>query len=278
LTHFDLKLAVALPDTLLEDHTALREKTVKLGQIARTCAIYGVDVIQIFRDPRGGGETSLIRKVLEYLETPQYLRKRLYKLDESLRYAGVLPPLRIPSHKPKVPVASLAAGELREGFVLQDGRTVDVGLESHLTLVEETTASRRVTVRILSSEPFRGRLVSKFDSTGYWGYSVETKEVDGMLGDPAYRFKIATSRKGVPLESAIRTLSQRITGARSVLFIFGSPSRGLFEIIGRDLKERVDLVINLFVEQHVATVRTEEAIAAALSLVNVLIAQKSTKV
>jgi predicted SPOUT superfamily RNA methylase MTH1 len=83
---------------------------------------------------------------------------------------------------------------------------------------------------------------------------------------------------GLPLESAIVSLGQRITSALGVLFIFGSPSRGLFEIIGSDLRERVDLVINLFVQQHVATVRTEEAVGAALAMVNTLMAQGSVKV
>jgi predicted SPOUT superfamily RNA methylase MTH1 len=43
-------------------------------------------------------------------------------------------------------------------------------------------------------------------------------------------------------------------------------------------RERVEQVINLFVEQHVATVRTEEAVAAALAILNVLVAQGRTKV
>jgi len=271
-------VAVALPDTLLHEHKALRDKTVKLGQIARTCAVYGVESIQIFVDPSGGGEAGLMKKVFEYLETPQYLRKRLYRLDESLRYAGVLPPLRIPSHKLRVAPAALEAGELREGFVLEDGRSVDIGLESNLTLLERTVPGRRLTVRILSSRPMQGQLVSRSDLSEYWGYSVEVGAIDDMLRDPAYQLKVATSRFGVPLQKAIRVLSDRILGVPSMLLIFGSPSRGLFEIIGRDLGDRVDFVVNLFVEQHVATVRTEEAVAAALATVNVITAQGRTKV
>ncbi len=123
------RLAVAFPDTVLEEHDSLREKTVKLGQIARTCSVFGVDTVQVFRDPRGRGESSLIRRVLEYLETPQYLRRRLFPLDESLKFAGLLPPLRIPSHKPKVASTSLRPGEFREGASSTDGVTVDVGLD-----------------------------------------------------------------------------------------------------------------------------------------------------
>ena len=72
------RLSVAIPDTVLEEKASRREKTAKLGVIARACAIYGVDVIEIFRDSKGRGEGEWIKKILEYVETPQYLRKRLY--------------------------------------------------------------------------------------------------------------------------------------------------------------------------------------------------------
>ena len=123
------RLCVAIPDTVLEEQDSVREKTAKLGQIARYCALFGVDTIRVFHDPRGRGESSFIKKVLEYLETPQYLRRRLFPLSEDLRYAGLLPPLRIPSHKAKVPLGRLQAGEFREGVVLADGFSVDAGLD-----------------------------------------------------------------------------------------------------------------------------------------------------
>ena len=63
-------MAVSIPDTVLEDKDSLREKTAKLGTIARACAIYGVDIIEVFRDTGGHGEAQVMRKVLEYLETP----------------------------------------------------------------------------------------------------------------------------------------------------------------------------------------------------------------
>jgi len=116
------RLAVSLPDTVLEEQESPRYKTAKLGLIARACAIYGVDLIEVFRDPGGKGESDAIRKVLEYLETPQYLRKRLYPLDEALRYAGLLPPLRIPSHRAKVPVDKVPGDRCARASPIQTGQ------------------------------------------------------------------------------------------------------------------------------------------------------------
>jgi hypothetical protein len=271
------RLSVALPDTVLEDHVSLREKTVKLGQIARSCSVFGVDEIKVFHDPRGGGESGLMRRVLEYLETPQYLRKRLFPLDESLKFAGLLPPLRIPSHKPKVPVDSLRIGDFREGATLEGGMQVDVGLDKPLELGQKAGNQKRVTVKITSVAPLRGVPAARSDIKEYWGYSVEDCSIDQLLSDPHSGLKIATSRLGTPLTASIKDLSVRINGSDRVLLIFGSPSRGLFDMV-KDLEQRVDLVLNLFPEQHVLTVRTEEAIASALYLLQVLSALQNPKV
>src|SRR5271170_7019394 len=149
------RICVAVPDTVLEEQDSVREKTAKLGQIARYCAVFGVDTIRVFHDPRGRGESALIKKILEYLETPQYLRRRLFPLSEELRFAGLLPPLRIPSHKAKVPMGRLQAGEFREGVVLTDGFSVDAGLDIPITLRKRDAPQRRVTLKIISASQTR---------------------------------------------------------------------------------------------------------------------------
>lgn len=266
------KLAVAIPDTVLEEHDSPRDKTVKLGTIARTCAIFGVDVVEVFRDKGGRDESKRIRKVLEYLETPQYLRKRIFPLDDDLKFAGLLPPLRTPSHKPRVSLEDLKVGEIREGVTNADG-TVEVGLDKAPLLRGKTPANRRVTVKLTSKNPLEAEVVSR-DSVGrYWGYVVESNTLEEVLDDRGQFLKIATSKLGDPLRSTLPRLGSALSGARGVKFLFGSPSRGLFDIVGRSLPERVDFVVNLFAEQHVETVRTEEAISAALNLMNFLSAQ-----
>jgi methyltransferase len=263
------KLAVSFPDTVLEEKDFPRDKTVKLGQIARACSIYGVDVIEIFRDERRRGESTLIRKVLEYLETPQYLRRRLYPLDESLRYAGLLPPLRIPSHKSKIPVEKLKTGDVREGVTNSDG-TVDIGLDANPRLKSREKANKRVTVRIVSTGPLLAELIQRETVNEYWGYAVETRAMADVFTDSRFRLKIATSKFGNTLQTQTGKLRDAIRDAGGVKLIFGSPSHGLFDIVGPELTKKTDFVVNLFPEQHVETVRTEEAISAALNLVGVL--------
>jgi methyltransferase len=268
------KLAVSLPDSVLEDKESLRDKTAKLGLIARACAIYGVDQIEIFRDQTGHGEPEVIRRVLEYIETPQYLRRRLYPLDETLRYAGMLPPLRIPSHRGKVSMDRLRVGDVREGVVNSDG-TVDIGLDVAPSLSGKAVAGDRVTVRLMSTRPPSAVTIPRNDVGEYWGYKVELKSVRDVLSDGGFKVKVATSKFGTPLSSVLGNLRASFESADSIKLIFGSPSRGLYEIMGRDLDKRVDFVLNLFPEQHVETVRTEEAIFVGLGLVGLLSAGKA---
>lgn len=268
------RLGVAFPDTVLEERSSLRDKTVKLGIIARACAIYGVDVVEVFRDPRGHGELMLIKKVLEFLETPQYLRKRLFPLDETLKYAGVLPPLRIPSHKAMVPVQGMKMGETREGVTNADG-TVDIGLEERPRLEGSSKPNVRLTVQVKSKSPLTVVPIAREEVQDYWGYRVESKSAEEVFSDRRFGLRLATSRLGDPLSDRLSEIRASLGQAAGVKLVFGSPSRGLFDIVGPDLANKSDFVLNLFAEQHVETVRTEEAIFAGLGLVNILLSDKA---
>jgi predicted SPOUT superfamily RNA methylase MTH1 len=274
LALFGRSLAVSIPDTVLEEKESQRDRTAKLGMIARACAIYGVDVIEVFRDPKGRGAESEIRQVLEYLETPQYLRRKLYPLDDSLRYAGILPPLRIPSHKAKVPFDEIRIGEVRDGVANRDG-TVDVGLDIAPRLGERVAPGQRVTVKFVSLRPPVVEQIRREGVGGYWGYRVEMKSLSDVFSDPRFKVRIATSRMGAPLNETLGRIEASIRVADGVKLIFGSPSRGLFDMVGRDLGQRVDFVLNLFPQQQVETVRTEEAIFAGLGLVSLLSTEKA---
>lgn len=83
-------LSVLLPSSLVSDGRSLLEKTLKLGMVARSLAIFRVEEVVIYedRDPHVKDrrkEMELITTVLRYAETPQYLRKLLFpKLELSL--------------------------------------------------------------------------------------------------------------------------------------------------------------------------------------------------
>ena len=138
------KLAIAIPASVISDTPHLREKTSKIGLIGRAAAIFRVDEIIVYPDnPKANQSRDLdfIALLLSYLETPQYLRKRLFKLEPSLQFAGILPPLRTPHHPVSSKTRDLKTGEYREGLVLsqaKEGLLVDIGVDEPGTFEGKT--------------------------------------------------------------------------------------------------------------------------------------------
>src|SRR5271157_5349787 len=150
-----VKLAVAIPASTISDTPHLREKTAKVGLIGRAAAIFRVSEIIVYPDnPKANQARDLefIVLLLNYLETPQYLRKSLFKIEPRLQFAGILPPLRTPHHPVSGKARDLKAGMYREGLVLsnaKDGLLVDIGAEKPAILREtHYAAGDRLTIQV----------------------------------------------------------------------------------------------------------------------------------
>lgn len=74
-------ISVAVAASCVENTQSLQLGTMLAGQIARSCAIFNVDEVIVLDDgpKRGPGEISAaaahLARVLQFMETPQYLRK-----------------------------------------------------------------------------------------------------------------------------------------------------------------------------------------------------------
>ncbi|MDH5689239.1 MAG: hypothetical protein OEZ48_15425, partial [Candidatus Bathyarchaeota archaeon] len=85
-------------------------------------------------------------------------------------------------------------------------------------------------------------------------------------------------RRGTEFTSISDGLKEKIKRSERVLVAFGAPTQGLYEIAEREgvkLTSIADYVINTIPNQATETVRTEEAVYATLSLLNML-AEKQT--
>jgi methyltransferase len=276
------RLVIAVPASIISDTPHLREKTSKIGLIGRAAAIFRADEIVVYHDdPRSKQTTELglIFTLLSYLETPQYLRKRLFKLDPRLKYAGILPPLKTPHHPPSGKSSDLKVGDYREGVILstvKEGLLVDVGVEQPALLRErDHPVGERLTLQILKAI---GRSevqnVNRSDVPDYFGYKVvaEGGSMRQAVENVAANLAIGTSRKGAEISYIATELARKWREAASVLVIFGSPSRGLHEIAdeeGSQLEDLLDFVVNTVPSQGTETVRTEEAVLASLAVLNV---------
>ena len=273
--------SVLLPSSLVADAPDLRQKTVKVGSVGRALAIFGVDKVCIYNDddPYTKNQTieaKLITSLLRYMETPQYLRKLLFSRTKELRYAGLLPPLRTPHHP--LDGEKIKLGDLREAVVTQSGESgslVEMGLREKGIIRKRLRSGCRLTVK-LGKRLGDGRVevsqVSREDVKEYWGYKVLTaNSLREGLNRLDIDYKIGTSRRGRNLYEAVRGIKE--SSPKSVGVAFGGPYAGLFEICRRqgvDIEELFDAVVNTIPGQRTATVRTEEALMATLSVLNAL--------
>jgi hypothetical protein len=276
------KLYIAIPASVVSDTPHLREKTSKIGSIGRTAAIFRVDEIIVYPDipeVSQSVEVDLIATLLSYMETPQYLRKRLFTIKPELQYAGILPPLRTPHHPLNRKMQNLKIGEYREGVTLSkagEGTLVDIGVEKPALLRNERLRfGERATVKIVNIdkevevEPADRRQIPV-----YWGYRVivENQPLGKVLKNRNFDLIIGTSRYGVPFTDVAAELSHKWKKAETIAVVFGAPSQGLNEIIKREkmaLDDVMDFVVNTIPAQGTETVRTEEALVVSMAILNV---------
>lgn len=274
-------IAIAIPASIVSDTPHLREKTSKIGLIGRAAAIFGIKEIIIYQDDlklNQKADVNLIATLLSYMETPQYLRKKLFKLKPELRYAGILPPLRTPHHPLGKKATDLKVGEYREGITVaktDKGTFVDVGVDKTALVPDvRLPVGKRVTVKIASvNGHVMASLANRSEVPHYWGYAVTVWKgsFGKLVRSKEFDLKIATSKYGVLFTDIKEKIAERWETAEKILIAFGAPEKGLYEIAqqeGLNLDKIVDFVVNTIPWQSTETVRTEEALIASLAVFN----------
>jgi predicted SPOUT superfamily RNA methylase MTH1 len=276
-----LSLSIAIPSSFIDVYSSKAQKTQQIGRIARAAAIFQVDEILVYLDRETREQArnqQLITRVLEYVETPQYLRKHLFAKISELQYAGLLPPLRTPHHPLEKHSGALKQGEIRDGYAFKEKnlRVIDVGVESFLPLLDAQSIDlpTRMTVRIsrtksgdLETRPSRPPRPSI-----YWGYKVtgiQSLFGEFLLKSSSNGYIVALSRKGAAIRKKRDLLHRQWKQANRLLLLFGSHKEGLAEILEREgyrLSSVANHTINLLSHQGVATIRTEEAVGIGLAV------------
>jgi predicted SPOUT superfamily RNA methylase MTH1 len=275
------EFSIAIPASFVSDTPHLREKTFRIGLVGRAAAIFKVYEIIVYPDMLNvdqAREAELLALILSYIETPQYLRKKLFKIRRELRYAGVLPPLRTPHHPLINRLKKLNIGEYREGVVVSSstkGSFIDVGVEQPAFIPgKKLPPNTRLTVKITQlQKQFLATLASREEIETYWGYKVTISKVPfvQLIKKRNFNLVIATSRKGKLITQVTDTLNERWKTSKKILIAFGAPTQGLYEIVAQEHKRLEDiarLIVNTIPCQGTETVRTEEALYATLAILN----------
>ncbi|MGI0074271.1 MAG: putative RNA uridine N3 methyltransferase [Nitrosotalea sp.] len=268
-----MKISIAIPDSSLMEEPTQLGKTQKISQIARACAIFRANTVYLYHEADGmERDRSLLRITLRFLETPQYLRRSMYKKMDDLKFAGSLSPLKIPSHVQTPDPHKIKQGDIRDGIVVygRGQKYVDVGLDKFIPYYGSEEEGKRIVVQFKEGFPnFSIKQIRRDEVKQYWGYEVkEASNLHNLLSTWNSHI-IFTSRKGKSIHKSQKYFEE--ISDSEVLVVFGSPKRGVHEILGKALGNiSKSQILNFFPEQSTETVRLEEAILGTLAILNIL--------
>lgn len=291
-------LSVAIPASLI--HNSKRKldlRTALAGSIARALAVFCVDEVVIFddgdnpdasdNDRLNSSSTKLtafthpahfLSMILSYMETPPFLRNRLFPMHENLEKAGTLPSLDLPSH-----LRSNEWCEYREGITVRnssEGTLVDCGLSSPTLLpAVQIPPKTRVTVKLNENKAEAVGPATPRESGGfYWGYSIrEAPSLSAIFTecafDGGYDLSIGTSERGDEVLGVTQSIVEDKARQdwQHMILVFGGV-KGLEDAAKNDedltrmglgkntIKELFDYWVNLLPGQGSRTIRTEEAL------------------
>jgi predicted SPOUT superfamily RNA methylase MTH1 len=173
----------------------------------------------------------------------------------------------------------LKVGDYREGIVVsktKEGALVDIGVERPVLMYNSQFAvNTRLTLKVVKAGTnVEVQSVSRAEVPHYWGFTVtvENHSLKALLENPRFDLVVGTSKFAATFQEVAPHLNDRWVKAKTVLLLFGAPTRGLFEIAKEqnfNVHDVVDCIVNTLPGQGTETVRTEEAIMATLAIFNV---------
>src|SRR3989442_2942623 len=231
-------LWVAIPDSSLSDEQTRRDKSIKIAQFARACSIFRVKRIYIYQDPLSQFErddSDLLKTILRYLDTPQYLRI-IYPRMHQLEYAGILHPIKAPHHRPPEDIKRVKAGDVRTGIIakVKGQLFVEVGLGSLVPFGGQGFEGKKLNVKFISPYPnLKAIEATEEDIIEYWGYEVkEVPSLSKLLASAENTEVIIASRKGSYFKNVEAKLAERAKNVQNILVAFGAPKYGVPNILG----------------------------------------------
>jgi predicted SPOUT superfamily RNA methylase MTH1 len=215
------------------------------------------------------------------MDTPQYLRKRIFPKSPSLKFAGILPPLRTKSHPLETKISDLQEGIVRWGVQVRSGK-VDLGLGRTIDYPKTISERDPSLFRVKKTSPqILIEIIDREDVEEYWGFAVErVRELGVLLEEEVDSTRIGFSRKAPNFDRLEKDLKSTISATQSVLAVFGGPGHGILEVFDEEresIKSNIDFWVNTIPNQGTETVRLDEALLVSLGVLNSSLGQMIAK-
>ena len=272
------QVSVFIPDSFLSETSDLKLKTYKTGVIGRSLAVFQVNQIVIYKDlslkdDKFVADADFMAEVLEYMDTPQYLRKNAFPIKSELKHVGILPPLRTPHHPTD---SDVKVGEFRPGFTVKrnkKGTFVDIGMNGSGNLAfckEQLSVNKVFSFRI--TKVAKEVIVTPDEPDDvYWGYKTLSthKSLKNSLKLVNPDFVVETTRYADTIDSIFNEFKEKLDSADKLAIVFGGPYSSITEELNGFSWDLIK--VNTVPSQGTETVRTEEAVISTLSIINMLL-------
>ncbi len=280
---------IAIPSSFTENLSSTLQRSFAVSNLARAAACFGVRRIYIYPDPLSTDRTVYkdVVKLLKYLITPPYLKKVLFEFEDSLAYVGALPPVKLPLFQEKVRIKDIEYPMYRIGYTFAKKRgdlyLIDVGLDKPVAVKGKRPPPIAMVKIVKNAQKYLiGELVDDEEVREkglYKGYSVlRSRESIVSLVKKYKGVKIGLSKYGDYIgDLNISKIRGEIIGKGRSLLVLGSHSYGLKEILSYynvEPRNLFDYYINLVYNQKVETIRIEEAVWIALSIMDFIVNSK----
>jgi len=275
-------VSIALPGSIISNAQTKALKSYLAGQVARAAAVFNVDEIVVFKEEENPkllakqevDPNFFLAHNLQYLETPQYLRKDFFPRHDSLEFAGVMNPVDAPHH-----LRASEESKYREGVVLNKpvkkghGSFINIGLRKECMVNKHIKPGVRVTVEVLEEQKknYVGRVVSPAqprEQDGlYWGYQTRiapnlNAAMSSCPFEGGYDLVIGTSERGEDIQGI------EMKPFKHLLVVFGGLGGLEVSLDEQDTNKIASLFhhyVNTCPGQGSRTIRTEEAVLITMT-------------
>lgn len=267
------ELSIFIPNSFLSESKDQKVRTYKVGILGRALGVFQVDNVVIYNDNHiknedGENDGEFIAEILNFMNTPQYLRKQAFPIKAKLKHVGILPPLRTPNH----PVNDQPdVGDYRQGFTVKrnkKGTFVDIGMDKLAFCKEQLSVKKIFDFKITKIAKKEVIVTPDKPDDIYWGYNVISsyKSLKNSLKLIKPDLVVETTRYGDYIDSIFDELKNKVDECKSIAILFGGPYSSILEDVSNGNWDYIKL--NSIPNQGTETVRTEEAVVATLSLFN----------
>lgn len=274
------KIIIVLPDSFLENESTLFLKTLKIGILARLFSIFRINQIIFYNDNANSEDLKISQEIFKFLSLAPYLRKE-NKKNKYLQFSAILPPLQTPNQ------INYDIGDhiIKESLVLESKKLsnntysllLDIGENKPLSILihNETKQINNGTILPLKINK-TNRTIEFFNiSNVFWKYNIKFTEesLDVFLNhiDTTENIIIAASKYGEGFSiNHYMKIKKHFEDCKSIYLLIG-PTKGSFKqyLIQKAFDiSKINYWINFIENQGTKTVKIEEAISSALSILN----------